>query len=234
MILAVLYAAANNGDAPILETYSYPPTWDGSGFNDAIGSLFFPCNQMDAWGNAWQAYAAEAFDKQYDYFDGHYYQEAPLCLYGLSASEVPEAWRAPEDHIYGAWGVGGHNGEANDGSQYDYVEYPIIAPHYAAMTAAEHYSEFECLFDYLVNDLRIFTPLNNVESLNVTPEGEVRWNSLKGTWNLSLQALGAARSLMGSNYGAWQFIRQNTFLSAGHQAMFPPGLSPSIIIQLLN
>ena len=221
LMLAVLYAAANGGGVPMLETHDKMPTWDGSGFNDAIAGLFFPCLRRDAWGNAWNAYQAWAFDRQYSYFAGHQYQQSPLCLFGLSASEVPEPWRAPEDAIYRAWGVGGHNGVPNDGSQLAHVEYPIIAPHYAAMVAAEHQAEFECLFDWLINVQHLFSPLNNVESFNVSPEGQVRWNSLKGSWNLTLQALGAARAGMGQNYGAWQALEQNAFLSSGHEAMFP-------------
>ena len=222
LMLAVLYAAANSGQTPILENHPNTPTYDGSGFNDSIGALFFPCLRRDVWGNAWNTYRAWAFERQYGYFAGHRYQQSPLCLFGLSASEVPEPWRVPEEGFaYRSWGVGGHAVAPDDGSQLAYVEYPIIAPHYAAMVAADRAPQFECLFDYLINTQKIFTPLNNVESFNLAPDGTLHWNSLKGSWNLSLQALGAARAVMGQSYGACQALEQNAFLSAGHEAMLP-------------
>jgi hypothetical protein len=141
-ILAVAYAAATGGNIARLDAYSVPPTWDGSGFNDGLAALFFPMKGKDAWDNDWSIYRKQAYRKQKQYFAEHVYSS--LSLFGLSASEVPEPWMVPEGKVYGAWGVGGHNGQANDGS--DLVGYAIIAPHYVAMVAAEHPKAFEKLF----------------------------------------------------------------------------------------
>jgi hypothetical protein len=215
-LMAVGYSAATGNNNVILENFDYPPTWDGSGFNDELAALFFPMNTTDMWGNDWWTYRQEAFTSQVEYIanlqtihqDYHNYD-----LFGLSAGEVPEPWTVQVGEEYGAWGVGGHNGQANDGSAL--VGYPIIAPHYAAMVWAEHPNESENVFQYLMEVRKRFTPLNNVESFGIDLDGIVHWNSLKGSWNLSLQALGVSRALFSGNYLPYDALSQNNFLYQG-------------------
>ena len=215
-VLAVAFAAATGGHIARLDAYSEPPTWNGSGFNDELAALFFPMNGIDVWGNDWSAYRKEAYQKQKDYFLEHYYHSR--SLFGLSASEVPEPWGVAEEFVYGAWGVGGHNGQANDGSSL--VGYPIIAPHYPAMLAAEHPAAFERIFKYLILKNKIFTPLNNVESFGIDEKGRLRWNSLKGSWNLSLQLLGVSHALYENMYLPYRSLEKNDFLREGFVNIF--------------
>ena len=212
-LAAVAYSAATGNNNVKLDKYSTPPTWDGSGFNDELAALFFPMNGTDTWGNNWALYRQEAFNTQFHYFSGHSYETDGL--FGLSACEVPEPWAVEEHEVYAGWGVGGHNGQANDGSSL--VGCPIIAPHYAAMIAAEHPDAFESVFRYLVETRGIFTPLNNVESFGVDTNNSsnLHWNSLKGSWNLSLQALGVSRALSNGNDLAYQALSENNFLNQG-------------------
>ena len=212
-LVAIAYCAATGDNNVILENFDYPPTWDGSGFNDELAALFFPMNTTDMWGNDWWTYRQEAFANQVEYIvnlqsihqDYHNYD-----LLGLSASEVPEPWTVPGGDEYGAWGVGGHNGQANDGTAL--VGYPIIAPHYAAMVWPEHPDESATVFQYLMEVQKRFTPLNNVESFGIDLDGDIHWNSLKGSWNLSLQALAASRALFNGNYLPYDALSQNDFL----------------------
>jgi hypothetical protein len=136
---------------------------------------------------------------------------------------VPEPWAVEEDEVYQAWGVGGHNNSANDGTRA--VGYPIIAPHYAAMIGAEYPGYFEDVFRYLLETKTIFTPLNNVESFGIDNADNLRWNSLKGAWNLSLQVLGAGRTLSGGNYLPYQALNENSFLSQGFTLIMPPAVT---------
>jgi hypothetical protein len=211
LLAAVAYSAATGKNDVLLTNYSTPPTWDGSGFNDEMAALFFPMDGIDTWGNNWAVYRRDAYTKQSGYFASHSYDT--LGLFGLSACEVPEPWTVQENEVYSAWGVGGHNGEANDGTSL--VGYPIIAPHYAAMTAAEYPAAFETLFSYLFETVKVFTPLNNVESFGIDGSGGLHWNSLKGAWNMSLQALGAGRALSGGDYLPYQALDNNSFLEQG-------------------
>jgi|GEM_PF-757373 len=226
LLAAVAYSAASGNNNVKLDKYSTPPTWDGSGFNDELAALFFPMKGTDIWGNNWALYRQEAFNTQFNYFSGHLYETNGL--FGLSACEVPEPWTVEEHEVYAAWGVGGHNGQANDGSSL--VGYPIIAPHYAAMIAAEHPGAFESVFRYLVETRGIFTPLNNVESfgIGINNGSNLHWNSLKGSWNLSLQALGISRALSNGNYLAYKALTENHFLIQGFNNIHvstPPQIS---------
>jgi hypothetical protein len=221
LLIATAYSAATGDNTVKLDQYGSSPTWDGSGFNDEMAALFFPITGTDIWGNNWTQYRQEAFNQQIDYFSGHWY--AADGLFGLSASEVPEPWAVEEDEIYQAWGVGGHNNKANDGTTT--VGYPIIAPHYAAMIGAEYPGYFEDVFLYLLETKTIFTPLNNVESFGIDNADNLRWNSLKGAWNLSLQVLGAGRGLSGRNYLPYQALNENSFLSQGFILIMPPGVT---------
>ncbi len=211
LLMAIAYSAATGKTNVKLDHFKTPPSWDGSGFNDELATLFFPAIGIDIWGNDWLTYRQTAFNKQWQYFSASNY--ATFGLFGLSASEVPEPWTVAEKKVYGAWGVGGHNGWANDGTAL--VGYPIIAPHYAAMIASEHKEVFEKMFLYLIDTIKIFTPLNNVESLGLDSSGTLHWNPLKGSWNLSLQGLGAGRALSAGNYLAYQALSKNKYLNDG-------------------
>jgi hypothetical protein len=224
LLIAIAYSAATGDNIVKLDRYSSSPTWDGSGFNDEMAALFFPITGTDIWGNNWTLYRQEAFNRQIDYFSNHRY--AADSLFGLSASEVPEPWEVEEAEIYQAWGVGGHNRHANDGTSS--VGYPVIAPHYAAMIGTEYPGYFEDLFRYLLETRSIFTPLNNVESFGIDDEDNLRWNSLKGAWNMSLQVLGSGRALSAGNYLPYQALNENSFLSQGFNRIIigiPPEIS---------
>jgi len=213
-LVAVAYSAANDLALVKLDNQKNCPTWDGSGFNDEMAALFFPMNGRDVWGNDWIKYRKDAFAKQRSFFSEHSYQN--LGLFGLSASEVPEKWLiSDERQHYSAWGVGGHNDGANDGT--NLVGYPIIAPHYAAMISSENNDAFKTLFNYLMVETKIFTPLNNVESFGVN--NLLHWNSLKGSWNLSLQSLGVARALSGANYLPYRSLEENEFLCQAYSSL---------------
>jgi hypothetical protein len=214
-LVAVAYCAATGDNNIVLEKHSQTPTWDGSGFNDEMAALFFPMNSTDRWGNDWSAYRQAAFNSQVGYFAGHLY--ASQGLFGLSASEVPEPWEVAEADIYSAWGIGGHNGTPNDGQQL--VGYPIIAPHYAALVAKENPRHFNTLFSYLIYTKGIFSPLNNVETMGIDSNGDMHWNSLKGSWNLSLQALGVSRLLVQGPNPPYIALADNNFLKSGFQSL---------------
>jgi hypothetical protein len=62
--------------------------------------------------------------------------------------------------------------------------------------------------------------LNNVESFGVDGAGDLHWNSLKGSWNLSLQTLGAGRALSGGRYLAYRSLKKNAFLKKGFKSIF--------------
>lgn len=215
-VMAVAYAAAT-GNTAIMGNCSHPPTWNGSGFIDEMASLFYPMQGVDAWENDWSDYRQTAFDTQYAFFIGHYYE--PLHLYGLSAGEVSEPWKA-EPNVYQAFGVGGCGAAANTGEEL--MGYPVIAPHYAAMIAAEHSSAFVQLFSTLLSDNQLFSPLNNVESFGMDEQGVIAWNPLKGAWNLGLQTLGIGRAVSAKGYLPYRLLRHNDFLYSGFLKVFTP------------
>jgi hypothetical protein len=228
-LVAVAYAAAQ-GRIARLDKYRHPPTWDGSGFNDELAALFFSMQSKDAWGNDWAKYRQDAYEKQINYFSQHIYSS--LGLFGLSACEVPEPWMVAENQVYQAFGVGGHNNQPNDGT--DLVGYPVIAPHYAAMVGTEHPATFQQLFNYLISTKEIFTPLNNVESLGLDNTETLHWNCLKGSWNLSLQCLGAARALSGSDYLPYRALENNDFLKQGFQRVQYRSPTWNLLLLLLD
>ena len=66
-----------------------------------------------------------------------------------------------------------------------------------------------------------FTGLCNIESIGMDLDSSIKFNSLKGSWNLSLQVLGAARALSGNNYLPHREMDENEFLSDGFTIMMP-------------
>ena len=170
---------------------SAPRTADGSGFGDELSALLFEMTGTDVWGVDWSAHRQAAWQDQVDWLAGDY---RAMGLVGVSACEVPEPWgMEPTDPVYGAWGLGGFSSLANDGSAV--AGYPIVAPHWAAMVGAEHPGTLDRLVRGLVETAGILTPMNSVESVGIDAGGQVRWNALKGSWNLGLQSLGAARAI---------------------------------------
>jgi hypothetical protein len=213
-LVALAYAAANE-EIPII-TYSDAVTWNGSGFIDEMATLFFPMTGLDYWNNDWSEFRSNAFNDQRNYFDQYpdtpYIPYTELGLFGVSASEVPEPWLFDEDtDIYHGWGIGGRI-PADDG--FGMMGYPILAPHYVAMVSKEFPDESEQVWNYLMAQ-KLFSPMNQVESFGRCEENQNRWNSLKGSWNLSLQTLGFARMLSGSNYLPHRVLADNQFLRSG-------------------
>jgi hypothetical protein len=181
------YAAAQGSSLPLnyMDT-STPKTWDGSGFNDELANLFFPMTGDDAWDVDWSTFRSSAHEKQLSYKISD--------LFGLSACEVPEPWSAPnEQAIYQVLGTGGFGVPPETGVSI--TQYPFVCLHYAAMISADKPRVFEHMMKYLIETAGIFTPLNNVESVGFDQGGRLAWNELKGSWNLSMQALGAARGV---------------------------------------
>ncbi|MCA9927486.1 MAG: hypothetical protein KC419_03370, partial [Anaerolineales bacterium] len=98
---------------------------------------------------------------------------------------------------------------------------PVIVPHYAGMAAPLRLNDATALFAWLI-DQGIFTPLNNVESLYLRQQDgcqAITWNSLKGSWNLSLQTLGWGNALLGKNNQLTSGIQNNPILSHGYHIM---------------
>ena len=203
-----------------------------------MATLLFPMTGTD-WkkpsdagllpGNDWAKYRAAAAQYQLGFYrtvESSINAYSKYGVFGTSASEVPEPWTVAPDHRYSAWGVGGHGdmkgvkrGPADTGTSL--VGYPIVAPHYAAMIMADYPAEAERFFLFLMESIGIFSPLNNVESLGIDAKGVLHWNSLKGSWNLGLQALGAARALAGKNYPPHSWYLKSPPLAKGYSLVMP-------------
>jgi len=225
LISALAYASSTGKIAKIEAYDAYPPTFDGSGFNDEMASLLFPPPSRDAWGNDWIEYRKNAYLKQVRYLRGK------SSYLGLSACEFPHPWEVPGDKVYQAFGVGGHNNDPNDGS--DIVGYTVIAPHYSAMLASSHINDFKKVFGFLVSR-GIFSPLNNVESYGIMNNNILKFNELKSSWNLSLQALGISKYLSGEkNFLPFKLIAKNNFLNTGYRRIvFSGNLAPVYLLLL--
>jgi hypothetical protein len=79
--------------------------------------------------------------------------------------------------------------------------------------------EFDRLFQYLIEEKHIFSPINNVESLGMDDSDILHWSSLKGSWNLSLQALGVGRTLSKGDYLPHRALSANRFLNDGYRSL---------------
>lgn len=211
-LIVAIACAIGTGEVSDLVT-SGPPTWDGSGFNDELAALLVPTIGRDAWGNNWAEHRKSARQKQLELTP----RQSVLRLFGHSASEVPVPWKVSARRRYAAWGVGGHNGQKDDGTEV--AGFPIYAPHYAAMIMNEEMAA-ETMFCSLIEN-GYFTPLNNVEAISVDTNNVVHWNSLKGSWNLCLQALGAARAIRKHEYVPYQWAKSNSVLWQGFRKVFP-------------
>ena len=225
-LVQLVYASAKGNIAPL--AYPNPPTANGSGFIDELAWLYVPQpNGKDAWGTNWTVDRNNATKNQIAYYPTKYSSScfAKLGLFGLSAGEVPAPWMVPQDSIYQAFGIGGAFANINDGSQFGL---PVITPHYAALSAIVRPKESLQMWQWLI-DNGYFTPLNNIESLSfkdqsVCTSANTEFNQLKGSWNLSLQALGWGRFLAERSDQAsalWQAAITNPFLKKGYQLLAP-------------
>ena len=227
------YASATGNVAPL--TYPSPPTANGSGFIDELAWLFVPPPAgLDYWGTDWTAYRRAAADRQIRYYPSNYPQScfAQLGLFGLSAAEVPDPSLVPPGSIYQAFGVGGRDLCANDGSAL--LGAPVVTPHYAGLIASLRPDEATRMWDWLITHGH-FSPLSNVESLMfpsgaACDSGGVVWNHLKGSWNLFLQTLGWGRYLAerrGQVPVLWHAAMVNAFLREGYLRLAPNEPAPT-------
>jgi hypothetical protein len=215
LVVQLAHAGVEGVVAP-MNNDGFAPTWDGSGYDNELAALIFPVSGLDPYGNDWTAWRDGAFWQHQTWTRDT--DAGDLGLFGLSASEVPEPWTLPVDLAYGDWGVGGQNQVARDGSET--IGYSVLAPHYAAMTAAEHPLETEPLWWTLMGS-DLLTPLNAVESAGIDWEGALRFNHHHRSWSLALQTLGLGRALSGSEYYPYRFLNQSAWLADAHDVILP-------------
>jgi hypothetical protein len=201
------YAASRGKVAKIIRPR--PPTWNGSGFIDELAWLLIPPPSRDRWGIDWRRYRSEAAMRQIRYYVevNPYPAYRDTELFGLSAAEVPVG------RGYQPFGVGGHK-PPNDGSTS--LGSPVIVPHYAAMISSIYLDESLRVFRWLENH-GLISPLNNVESMLIDPDGKIRWNGLKGSWNLALMTLGWAGYLTRDSNPLHRAVDENRFLKRGYR-----------------
>jgi hypothetical protein len=221
-LVELAYAAATGKVAPL--PYSSPPTANGSGFIDEMAWLYaLPPAGTDVWGTDWSVYRSEAAAGQIAYYadsdpDSCF---AQMGWFGLSAAEVPSPADVPKQSIYQAFGVGGRFAPADDGSPL--LGSAVAVPHYSALAASLQPDSVLSMWDQLI-EFGLLSPLNNVESITFPDGSDCRpdgaeWNSLKGSWNLSLQTLGWGRYLEqrdGRVSVLWQAMKADTFLNQGY------------------
>lgn len=214
-MLQIAHALATRGDlAPMASEFT--PTWDGAGYDNELGALLFPMDDDDYRGNDWVEWRDGQFWIQKDWTAKT--PAGDLGLFGISEVEIPEPWNAAEgEPVVVSFGAGGHNQVGNDG--YDTYGYTVLAPHYPAMVMAE-YAEFITTFDGLLS-LRVFSPLNAVESIAIGDDRKVFWNHHKRSWTLALQTLGLGRALSGSRYAPYMELRTSDKLRQGYEEFFP-------------
>jgi hypothetical protein len=217
--LVSLAASSTLGSVPPLSFVDSvdPKTWNGSGFNDWMGKLFVPLHRTDVFGVNWSDFLSASTASQLDFHQG----SAFTSLFGHSASEVPEPW-AVGGPDYGAWGTGGYQPARVTTAE---VGTPIFAPHYWAMIMADYPVEAEVVWKMLI-DQGIFTPLNNVESFTASNDQgtDLKFNALRGSWNLCLQTLGAARAVYASHnsdYPVYALLEADPLLGRGLELMLP-------------
>ncbi|MCB9421307.1 MAG: hypothetical protein H6667_16005 [Ardenticatenaceae bacterium] len=222
-LIDLVYAAATAEIPPL--AYPLPPTANGSGFIDEMAWLFYPppCPN-DYWGADWLDYRREAVDNQVHYFCENY-PTSCVCqkgLFGLSAGEVPTPSAVAKGQIYQPFGIGGQFSAPSDGVSL--LGAPVAVPHYSAMAAPLTSTAAISMWVWLIDE-GPFSPLNNIESLMFPADAtscsadELVWNELKGSWNLTLQALGWGRYLAqqrGETPVLWQAMRDNPFLTNGY------------------
>jgi len=238
-LVELAYAAATGQVTPL--AYASPPTANGSGFIDELAwILVLPPSALDIWDTDWNDYRANATENQISYYPNIYPNScfSQLELFGLSAAELPNPSLVKKKRIYQDFGIGGqHDTSPNDGSEIlglpddgsVTLDIPVVVPHYSGMIASLRPEESLKMWGWLISN-GYFSPLNNIESLMFDPvdsncDSETVFNQLKGSWNLSLQALGWGRYLAqkrGKIPSPWQATIQNSFLSEGYFILVPP------------
>jgi len=211
------YAAASGN---VAEMDSTPPTFNGSGFIDEMAWLLLPPPSRDRWEIDWGAYRESAVSAQVAYYADHSCY-ASMGLFGLSAAEVPAPSEVTPSQIYQPFGVGG-TVPANDGTSL--LGHAVVVPHYPAMVSALRPDEAVTSWERLMED-GLFTPLNNTESLMFDDEPsctQVRWNGLRGSWNLGLQALGWGRYLSQSRNPLYEAMWANEMLAEAYRVLWAP------------
>jgi hypothetical protein len=232
-LVGLAHASATGRVAHI--RYPSPPTANGAGFIDELAWLFVPPPAgRDYWNTDWISYRQTAADKQIRYYPSNYPTScfARLGLFGLSSAEVPNPSQVASGSIYQAFGVGGRDPCANDGSSPPGA--PVVVPHYAGLIASLRPGEATRMWDWLI-EKSLITPLNNVESLMFPPGAacdcaNVVRNQMKGSWNLALQTLGWGRYLAerrGQVPVLWQAAMANAFLREGYLLLAPNGPAPT-------
>ena len=229
-LVELAYASATGKVAPL--THPSPPTANGSGFIDELAVAFRAAADRDqtTGGQTGPPIGGAPRTAQIRYYPANYPEScfARLGLFGLSAAEVADPSLVPPGSIYQAFGVGGRDSPANDGSAL--LGAPVVVPHYAALIASLRPDEAIRMWDWLIQN-GLFSPLNNAESV-MFPAGApcdsagVVWNQLKGSWNLSLQTLGWGRYLAeqrGQIPVLWQATLANAFLRRGYCVLAPGG-----------
>jgi hypothetical protein len=209
------YAAATGEAANFDHT---PPSFNGSGFIDELAWLLLPAPCQDRWGTEWNSYRQHAADAQMAYYKNHACYNGPARLFGLSAAEAPDLSAVPNTQLYQAFGVGGEIAP-NDGT--GILGHAVVIPHYAGLASPLYSDESAVLWSWL-EERNLFTPLNNVESLMFVDEPiceQVVWNSMKGSWNLSLQTLGLGNFLAGGSHPLYEAMWRNDLLNEGYQGM---------------
>jgi hypothetical protein len=234
-LVGLAYASATHNVPPL--KYPSPPTANGSGFIDELAWLFtLPPSREDFWGTDWATYLEGATDAQISYYPTNYPSScfSQIGFFGLSAAEVPLPSIVITKEIYQAFGVGGQHALPNDGSAL--LGDPVVTPHYSAIIAHRRPQEALQLWNWLINQ-GPFSPLNNIESILFESSTgcdptEMKWNHLKGSWNLSLQALGWGHYLAeqrGLVPVLWRATFLNNFLRGGYDVLVPGGISDTYL-----
>jgi hypothetical protein len=218
-------AAATGRVAPMRP----PPTFNGSAFITALPWSFLPRPRVDAYGVHWAQEEARAAREQVRYYRERAHEQPcydERRLFGLSAAEVPEPSAVAPAQIYQPFGTGG-TVPASDGAAL--LGGPVVVPHASAVVAAERpWAALGCWQSLM--DQGLFTPLNNCESLMAAPSaqgtaqgtdvcGPVVFNSLRGSWNLALQAAGWARYLTGRENLVRRGALRNPLLRRGYRTL---------------
>jgi len=211
------YAAASER---IAQMESMPPTFNGSGFIDELAWLLVRPPSSDRAGINWSSYRGGAVDVQAQYYPTYYPDHCYVTTgqFGLSAAEVPVPSAVALADIYQPFGVGGKGAAARDGNAL--MGQPIVTPHYTAMIAGLRPAAAETVWSWLIAN-SLITALTNVESLAAQSATDCapRWNDLKGSWNLALQALGWGAALTTAANPIHRAAFDNALLRRGYALM---------------
>ena len=206
--------AAHAGDG-LAGTMGPPPTDNGSGFIMHAGYPIAPTG-IDKYANNWLALRKAEIARQiawYTHADRYNAFYAGNHLYGLSAAEAPDC------RNYTAYGIGGKY----SGPRYkDPSDRDVVVGHYCAMASSLEPQAAERMYAKL-KALGLLSPLNNVESISFDPRtSRILANSLKGSWNLALQAEGWALSLPGVAAAVEEAFHGVAALDDAWRTYFPP------------